>query len=101
MTLIKRMVSPRDIWMYSTIHHICGLTDHTSLRPHPAAVCISVDFQASCRNAGMTSGSVMMETVSLISRGVMEMETVWMDLMKWIVKVGIPSVFVSPKSPKL
>lgn len=46
----------------------------------------------------MTSGSVTMETVFLISRGVMEMETVWMDLMKWIVEVGIPSVFVSPKA---
>lgn len=48
----------------------------------------------------MTSGSVMMETVSLISRGVMEMETVWMDLMKWIVQVEIPPVFVSPRSLK-
>lgn len=100
-TLIDRMVLPGDIWMYSTIHHIYGLTDHTcSLCPHPAAVCISVDFQDSCRDAVMTSGSVMMETVSLISRCVMEMETVWMDLMKWIVQVGIPSVFVSPKSLK-
>lgn len=85
--------------MYSTIHHIYGLTDHTCpLRPHPVSVCISVYFQASCRDAVMTSGSVMMETVFLIPRGVMEMETVWMDLMKWIVQVGIPSLLVSPKS---
>lgn len=98
-TLISRMVLPRDIWMYSTTHHIYGLTDHTcSLRPHPVAVCTSVYFQASSRHAVMTSGSVMTETVFLISRGVMEMETVWMDLMKWIVQVGIPSVLVSPKS---
>lgn len=87
--------------MYSTIHHIYGLTDHTcSLCPHPVTVCISVYFQASRRDAVMTSGSVMMETVFLISRGVMETETVWMDLMKWIVQVGIPFVFVSPKSLK-
>lgn len=42
-TLTNRMVLPRDIWIYSTIHHIYGLTNHTcSLHPLPAAVCICV-----------------------------------------------------------
>lgn len=38
------------------------------------------------------SGSVMMEAVSLISGDVMELETAWMDLMKWIALVGMASV---------
>lgn len=39
----------------------------------------------------MASGSVMMEDVSLLSGDVMEVETVWMDLMKRIA-VGILTV---------
>lgn len=34
----------------------------------------------------------MMEAVSLISGDVMELETAWMDLMKWIALVGMAPV---------
>lgn len=37
----------------------------------------------------MASGNVMMEAASLLCGDVMDMETVWMDLMKWSAVVGI------------
>lgn len=44
--------------------------------------------QASCRVAAKTSGSVTTVTVSLMRGSVMEMETAWMGLMKWIAQVS-------------
>lgn len=52
------------------------------------------------RSAVMTSGSVTMESVSLLCGNVMEMEIVWMDQMKWTALVGFsPPVPRSKKNP--
>lgn len=40
-------------------------------------------------DADVASGSVMMKSVFLMSGDVMEVQTVWMDLMKWIALVDI------------
>ncbi|CAB1444473.1 unnamed protein product [Pleuronectes platessa] len=57
---------------------------------------VGVEAQASYWDALQTSGYVMMDPVSLINGNVMEKETVWMDLMKWIVLVAPPG---SPLCP--
>lgn len=88
-----------DVWIktHSTIHPVCDLTGHSYCFQPSSSFSHRLSFfvclQVKLWDVHKASGSVMMETVSLMSGDVMELETVWMDLMKWIVLVGIPPVF--------